>query len=525
MLLDTDNRSTVVGSFTDAERTGEWNTALRQYEGALQQANVRGDFPRAAELLRSIGRLYFERGDYERASQVFEESLAQAEVIGSLVQKGAALNCLGVVEQFRGNVEAAQRQYETAGLLAEQAADRKLTALVQQNLGVLATMRGEYDVALEHNQNALSAFRALSDELASARVLNNMGMLHVDVAQLGYAELSFRGALTLAERNGDAGLRVKVQINRAELAMARQDFEAAHEFCDEAFREYTRLGSESGLSETYKAYGILYRETGNSQLATTHFSLALKLAQTCGDRVLEAECERESALLDMQEGRHRDALSALNRAHRLFQQLKASREIADIERKLERVEKMYLRVAEMLETEVSISFDSLAVEQYQRVARYASQLAGAVGITGRDLTWLRIGAFLYDIGKRSVPAEILNKPGALNADEWVTMKEHVTHSVQVVVDLDPPWDMAAMVRHHHEHWDGSGYPDALAGEQIPLSARLLCIADAFTALTSQRSHRRAYSTEQALAIMEREAGITFDPQLFHTFKALIEAEA
>ncbi len=523
MLLDTDNQQSSPTAFTDAERTGEWSTALRQYENALQQANARGDFPRAAELLRSIGRLYFERGDYERAAEVFAESLAQSEITGSLVQRGAALNCLGVVEQFRANIDAAQQHYETAALLAEQAADRKLTGLVQQNLGVLATMRGEYDAALEHNQTALAAFRALNDEVASARVLNNIGMLHVDVAQLGHAELSFRGAFTLAERNGDAGLRVKIQINRAELALARHDFDAAHEFCDEAFREYTRLGSESGLSETYKAYGVLYRETGNSQLATTHFTLALKLAQSCGDKVLEAECERERALLDMQEGRHRDALSALNRAHRLFLQLRATREIADIERKLERVEKMYLRVAEMLESEVSISFDSLAVEQYQRVSRYASQLASAVGFSGRDLTWLRIGAFLYDIGKRTVPPEILNKAGALDADEWTAMKEHVAHSVQVVVDLDPPWDMTGMVRHHHEHWDGAGYPDALAGEQIPLSARVLCIADAFTALTSQRSHRKAYSQDQALSVMEVEAGTTFDPELFRIFRSLVEA--
>jgi HD-GYP domain-containing protein (c-di-GMP phosphodiesterase class II) len=277
------------------------------------------------------------------------------------------------------------------------------------------------------------------------------------------------------------------------------------------------------LSETYKVYGTLYRETGNLQLATTHFTLALKLAQTCGDRVLEAECERETALLHMQEGRHRDALAALNRAHRLFQQLRANREVADIERKLERVEKIYLRVAEMLETEVSISFDSLAVEQYQRVSRYAVQLARASGITGRDLTWLRVGAFLYDIGKRSIPTSILNNPGPLDANEWELMKQHVEHSLQVVVDLDPPWDMASMVRHHHEHYDGTGYPDALAGDDIPLTARILCLADAFTALTSRRSFRKQYSEAEAIAIMEKEAGTTFDPQLFLTFRSLVEA--
>jgi HD-GYP domain-containing protein (c-di-GMP phosphodiesterase class II) len=184
---------------------------------------------------------------------------------------------------------------------------------------------------------------------------------------------------------------------------------------------------------------------------------------------------------------------------------------------------MYLRVAEMLETEVSISFDSLAVEQYQRVARYAAQLAAAVGFTGRELTWLRIGAFLYDIGKRSVPENILNKTGALDAAEWDAVRQHVVHSEQVVVDLDPPWDMAAMVRHHHEHWDGTGYPDALAGEQIPLAARVLCIADAFTALTSRRTYRKQYSQQEALDIMAAEAGTTFDPELFATFRRMVEA--
>jgi HD-GYP domain-containing protein (c-di-GMP phosphodiesterase class II)/Tfp pilus assembly protein PilF len=525
MLIEAESSQRRAPDIADAERTGEWGTALAQYESALLSANTRGDFPRAADLLRAIGRLHFERGDYRRALHVFAQSLTQAEATGNAAQTGAALNCMGVVEQFLGEVDTAEGHYRAAAGMAEQSGDQKLAGLVQQNLGALATVRGEYDAALEYNQGALAAFRVLNDEMASARVLNNIGMLHVDLGQLGHAELSYRSAFTLAERNGDAGLRVKIQINRAELALARQDLEAAHEFCDEAFREYTRLGSESGLSETYKVYGNLYRESGNLQLASTHFTLALKLAQTCGDRVLEAECEREQANLHMQEGKHRDALSALNRAHRLFQQLRANREIADIERKLDRVEKMYLRVAEMLETEVSISFDSLAVEQYQRVARYAAQLAAAVGFTGRELTWLRIGAFLYDIGKRSIPEKILNKPGALDAAEWEEVKQHVTHSEQVVIDLDPPWDMASMVRHHHEHWDGTGYPAALSGEEIPMAARVLCIADAFTALTSRRTYRKQYSEQEALDIMAAEAGKTFDPALFTTFRNIVEVRA
>jgi HD-GYP domain-containing protein (c-di-GMP phosphodiesterase class II) len=183
---------------------------------------------------------------------------------------------------------------------------------------------------------------------------------------------------------------------------------------------------------------------------------------------------------------------------------------------------MYLRVVEMLETEVTISFDAAAVEQYQRVSRLAARLATEVGFTADEVNWLRIGAFLYDIGKRSVPKKILTKRGPLTADEWEIMKQHVVESEQAVRELDAPWDMAPMVRHHHEHWDGNGYPDRLSGSDIPLAARVLCIADAFTALTSHRSFRKQMSEEQALEVMEKEAGRTFDPQLLPVFRALLE---
>lgn len=520
-MLRTANLEELTASGRDAERSGAWSDALAQYEAALSRVSEEGDFPRAAGLLRAIGRLHFERGDYERATDAFQLSLTRAEAAGDVGQTAAALNCRGVVAQFRGNMEDAETLYARAALLADRVGDQRLGALTQQNLGTLATIRGDFDVALEHGQTALSMFRSLSDDLAAARVLNNIGMLQVDTQQLGHAELSFRSAFTLAERMGDAGLRVKIQANRAELALARQDFEAAHTFCDEAFQAYTRLGSESGLSEVYRLYGILYRETGNAQLAATHFQLAAKLGQACGDILLEAEAERERATLEMGEGRHREALTALNQAHRLFDTLRARREVTDIERKLERVERMYLRVVEMLESEITFSFDAEAVEQYQRVSRYAAQLASRVGFTGRDLTWLRIGAFLYDIGKRSVPEKVLNKRGPLDAAEWEVVKQHALNGEQVINELDPPWDMRPMVRHHHEHWDGTGYPDALNGEAIPLPARILCIADAFTAMTSRRSYRARMTDEAALEVMAGEAGSIFDPGLFEIFRDIV----
>src|SRR5215510_14446381 len=108
MLLHADNLADLVASGYDAERMGEWTHALNQYQAALLRASEVEDFPRAAELLRAIGRLHFERGDYHRAGDVFRSSLRQAEVAGETGQTAAALNCLGVVEQFLGQMTAAE---------------------------------------------------------------------------------------------------------------------------------------------------------------------------------------------------------------------------------------------------------------------------------------------------------------------------------------------------------------------------------------------------------------------------------
>lgn len=521
MLLQPVTSEESGASGEDAERSGNWDEALAQYEAALQKVTAQGDFPRASTLMRAVGRLHFERGNYDLAAASFQNALTQAESGGDIAQTAASLNGLGVVEQFCGRVDAADAYYQQAGQLAQRVGDQRLSAMVLQNLGALAALQGDFESALDHDQNALAIFRALGDDLSAARVLDNIGRLQTDSGQLGHAELSFRSALALAERCGDVGVRVRIQASRAGLALARADFGAAHESCNQAFQVYSRLGSESGLSEVYRLYGVLYRETQQSELATAHFMLSLRLAQACGDMLLEAEAERERATLEMQEGRHREALSALTNAKRLFENLRARRELMDVEQRLERVERMYLRVVEMLETEISISFDAAAVDQYHRVSRLASRLGADAGFSAGDLHWLRIGAFLYDIGKRSVPKKVLNKRGPLTSSEWEIVQQHVLEGEQVARDLDAPWDLAPMVRHHHEHWDGTGYPDRLSGEDIPLAARVLCIVDAFTALTSARSFRKPMTEMQALAVMEKEAGKTFDPQLLQRFCAIV----
>jgi HD superfamily phosphodiesterase len=156
-----------------------------------------------------------------------------------------------------------------------------------------------------------------------------------------------------------------------------------------------------------------------------------------------------------------------------------------------------------------------------RVGYFATMLAERVGLRGEELQMLQWSALLHDVGKIGIRDEVLNKKGDLTPEEFEHIKEHPVRSHHVVKDVPQLQAAVKGALHHHERWDGSGYPEGLAGEEIPLQARIIQIADVFDALTSDRSYRAAYSWQQALDILAREAGTHVDPQLQEKFDGLI----
>jgi putative nucleotidyltransferase with HDIG domain len=358
----------------------------------------------------------------------------------------------------------------------------------------------------------------MDDGRGAGLVLNNIAILHSEVGEWAAAELSFNASYQLAERESDHATMGKIECGRADLYLKRQQYERARECCERAFRTFSRLGSDSGLGAVHRYYGILYRETGKTQMAHVHFSLALKLARTCDSMLLEAETENERAKLYLNERQHRQALRSLNQAHKLYMELDARREILDLRRRLDRMQDVYLQALEMWNDD-GPSDDDRDPRRGRRVAEYALKLAEAIDYKGTD--WLKIGAHMHDIGNSGLPKELLEKPGPLTAEEWQLVRQHTLLGSEIVNELEFPIEVRPMIRNHHEHFDGTGYPDGLRGDEIPVAARILCIADAFDALTSNRSYRPAFHAEQALEIMQSEAGRVFDPTMFAVFKQLM----
>jgi putative nucleotidyltransferase with HDIG domain len=178
---------------------------------------------------------------------------------------------------------------------------------------------------------------------------------------------------------------------------------------------------------------------------------------------------------------------------------------------LTRINSMYLATIETLAQAVDAR-DQVTHDHLRRVQENAMRLAREMNIQDDlELRALEAAALLHDMGKLAIPEHILNKPDKLTAAEFEVMKLHSKIGADILSPIGFPFPVVPIVRHHHENWDGSGYPDGLSGEQIPIGARILSVVDCFDALTSDRPYRRAYPPDRALGVILERSGVMYDP--------------
>ena len=176
----------------------------------------------------------------------------------------------------------------------------------------------------------------------------------------------------------------------------------------------------------------------------------------------------------------------------------------------------------VLDTVTSLAYAIDAKDHYtqghsQKVSAYAALIAEAMSMNDAEVEEIRLGAVLHDIGKVGIPEQILNKSGPLNPEEWDMMKSHVVFGAKILEPLTPLARIRQTVLHHHEFFDGSGYPDALVGEDIPLGARIVAVADAYDTITSDRTYKKGRPASDALAELERCANAQFDARIVKVF--------
>ena len=191
--------------------------------------------------------------------------------------------------------------------------------------------------------------------------------------------------------------------------------------------------------------------------------------------------------------------------------------LEDANRHVRHINELYLSTIEALAMAVDAK-DQITHGHIRRVQVYATQLAQRLGVTDdQQLKAIEAAALLHDMGKLAIPEFILNKPGKLTPAEFEKMKRHADIGADLLSSISFPYPVVPIVRHHHENWDGSGYPSGLSGHDIPLGARILSVVDCFDALTSDRPYRPRLSDEDSFGIIKERRGKMYDPLVVDTF--------
>lgn len=189
-----------------------------------------------------------------------------------------------------------------------------------------------------------------------------------------------------------------------------------------------------------------------------------------------------------------------------------------VQKRIEVMEKAHRETIEALAVAINAK-DEVTHEHVLRVQIYAAGVARILGCSPPEVEALRAGALLHDIGKIAVPDYIINKPGKLTAAEFEKMKIHTIAGARILSRVEFPYPIVPVVRHHHERWDGAGYPDGLSGENIPLTARILTVVDCFDAVREDRQYRKGMTRQEAIDLVLRGSGTQYDPTVVGTFIA------
>jgi putative nucleotidyltransferase with HDIG domain len=501
------------------QRAGQWSEAIDVCREVFRRSISDEAVGSMVEAVVRSGLCYRHMGKKDLAVEYLELGLTLANLQEDKGKASRALNGLATVYHMHGELDTAASYYREARALAHAAGDLRTCGNIDQNLGALANVRGDLGEAFSHYESALDAHRSIGNDLGVAGVLNNLGIIHISLAQLDKAAGYLSEALRISKATGDVVTEGLVYINQTELFLASGDLEHARTTCDEAYEILSRLGEQGNRSTALRFYGIIYREANKLYLAETHLREAIEVAFRHQYPLEEAEAQHELALVFRAQERNREALEALNRAHELFTALQAERYQADIAKRVDQLQDDFLALVQSWGESIEAK-DRYTRGHCQRVADYACRIAEVAGIPERDMIWFRMGAFLHDVGKTEVPGKILNKAGRLTDVEREIIEQHTVKGDEILAPIPFPWDIRPMVRSHHERWDGRGYPDQLARENIPITARILRVADIFDALTTNRSYRQPLTIDQAFQIMQDDYG-SFDPDIFEVFRTLL----
>ena len=500
---------------------GKYCEAIEEYKKILTFCHDDSHLAVKAETFNQIGQLLAKQGDFDRALGYVQRSIGANRRLNNDKGTCKALRNLGVIYLELGEFEEAEINYTQAISLARKIGDDILYADLVNNLGAIMNMKGDWEDALNYYAESLKIYEENNQVRKSAYTKNNIGISFVELGRNDRAFDFFTQAYEIALNIKDASLTLIVDINLADLYLKKDDLVNAKIHCHKADAYLAEAGLVNGhLVEVKRIAGKIAQCEKDFDIALAFFDESLNISRQVGTRYLEAEVllERGGLLGDMH--KHFDALADLEASYHIYAQIKAEGKREQTEQTIYSIEELYLAIFDAMAKEVDRK-DAYTKGHSDRVASLALLLARELNLPVGSLKTIVAASLLHDIGKINIDDQVLNKAGRLTKEEFHHIMKHPEFGVELLRAKEFPWDVKPLIMHHHEKLDGTGYPLGLKGEDIPFGAKVICIADVFDALTSDRVYRKAFDTERALDIMRDESGSTFDPLLFKIFENMI----
>ncbi len=473
-----------------------------------------------AHAMKQKGRLLRSRARWDEALEAYQVALKIYEKLGNVEGVSDIHNSMGIVNFEKGSWDTSEQHYLEALDLIEDTSPA-LRGKIHNNLGALYNARGDCDRAISTYLRCIPDFESTANEIGLAQVYNNLGMSFASKGDWENAAGYYEKSLHISTRIEESELMALTYLNLAQLHVDTSSPTQAEEYCRLALSILRDLDDQLGIAEAYKILGITERLNRNWSKARYYFEQSIMLNERCSSPLGLAEAYFEFGLMCRDAGKNEEAHSLLSKSLSIFERLKASKDIESVRTEVSKLDRLYLNIIEALGAAVE-NKDPYTMGHSSRVAYYSLVLAQRLGLSADDVRGILIAAYLHDIGKIYVEDEILNKPGKLTSLEFESIKRHPEMGVASLSAVEFPWEVKESILYHHERFDGSGYPAGLKGDDIPMGAQIIAIADFFDAMTSDRSYRPAWSQEQTLAIIANNRGILFKAQIVDAFVELVE---
>ena len=500
---------------------GKFDEAIEEYSLVLENSARESRSETRSEVFTQIGQILAKKGDHERALGFLQRAISAYRRGSDKSGLCKALRNLGVVFIELGDFDESEVCFTEAIAIATSINAELLYADLINNLGAVMNMKGNWTRALDLYKESLKIYEKKKEIRKAAYAKNNIGITLNERSRNNEAFKYFVEAHEIAQKINDSSLKLIVDINLADLYLNRGSLTNAREHLIEAEKYFAELNLvNTHLVETKIISGKLAAAENDIESAQKAFGEALALSQEIGSKFHEADVLLERGKLQSAGRKHFEALNDLESSYQIYRNVKAEGKREAAEKVIDSIEHLYLEIFNSIGKQVDQK-DSYTKGHSDRVASLALLLAKELNLPTHTLKTIVAAGLLHDIGKIKIADRILKKPGKLTDDEFAEIKKHPKYGVELLRGMDFPWDIRPLILYHHERVNGSGYPHKLKGDDIPLGAKILCVVDVFEALTSNRTYRGAYSTAEALDIMKKESGTTFDPILLKNFIKLV----